>query len=152
MAKIKIKKFYKGNILIKEGVDNEFAYIINSGMVEVYKEITKYDIRVLTQLGPGQILGEMSLFGNKKPSASVRALTDLEVQVIDKQVFEDFLEQTPPLIKILLEILSVRLAATSEKYILATNIQSTVETTRSAPKIDKIDIESGKLQKKEQQF
>lgn len=145
LKKIKTKKFYKGNIIIREGDDVQYAYIINKGYVEIFKEVSKYDIRRVTQLGPGKLVGEMSLFGDKKSTASVRALTDVEVQVIDKKVFEEYLEQTPPLIKILLEILSNKLLKTSDNYLLVTQPDPSIERFKKAPQIDKIDFDSGKI-------
>ena len=121
---VKIENFYPGYVIIREGEEIDTAFVIKSGTVEVFRKISENEIISLAKLGPGQIFGEMSLFGNKKSSASVRALNNVSVQVIDKKVFHEYLEQTPPLIKMLLEILADRLNKTTQKLLLASYMET----------------------------
>lgn len=144
MSKIKTKTYFPGQVIIKENVDVEFAYVINSGYVEVYKKLGDNQVITLTKLGKGQIFGEMSLFGDKKSSATVKAITDVEVQIIDKSFFESQLDQTPPLIHMLLEIMAHRLVKTSDKYLFASKSEAKINKFLKGPDVNKINFNEGK--------
>jgi CRP/FNR family transcriptional regulator, cyclic AMP receptor protein len=109
----KTERFSKGQQIIKEGERGDKAYVINKGYVEVRKETLDGSFIVISSLGPGQIFGEMCLFDNKPRSASVFALSDVEVSVIDKEDFNYFLDDTPPQIRVLVDLLLKRLRQTS---------------------------------------
>ena len=144
MGKMKTETFPAGTLLIKEGEEVEYAYVITEGLVEVNKKLKTKDVVTIATLGPGQIFGEMSLFGNKKSTASVRALTEIKVQLIDKKILESYLNKTPPLIKMLLEIFAYRLNKTSQKCLLTTNLESKGKMFMRAPDITQIDFDAGK--------
>lgn len=147
MSKISVETFLEGSTIIKEGDPVEHAYIINHGRVEVVKNLSKNETVSLAILGAGQIFGEMSLFGDKKGSASVKAISDVEVQIVDKKIFQNYLEQTPPLIKMLLEIMAHKLSKTSQKYMFACVSEVEGKKFVGEPEILKIDFDTGKLHK-----
>ncbi|MFP3870501.1 MAG: cyclic nucleotide-binding domain-containing protein [Syntrophobacteria bacterium] len=94
--------FQKGETIIQEGTSGAFAYVVSSGFVEVSKKV-KGEKFVLSKLGEGSIIGEMSLIDGKPRSATVTALEDTEVKVITRQRMEHLLEKNPralvPLLK-----------------------------------------------------
>lgn len=145
MSKAVIQKFVEGKIIIREGEEVQNAYIIVHGFVQVFKRLSATQIVTIAKLGPGQLFGEMSLFADKKSTASVKALTNVELQVIDKRVFEEYLAQTPPLIKMLLEILANRLSKTSQKYLFVAPEEQSGSKFLKAPELDKIDFDRGKV-------
>ncbi|MBW1979984.1 MAG: cyclic nucleotide-binding domain-containing protein [Deltaproteobacteria bacterium] len=98
---VAVKKFNKGQVIIEEGSVGSVAYVIRSGSVQVSKKVGGEEV-VLSKLGVGSIFGEMSLIDEKPRSASVTALEDTEVRVIDRKSFESILEQNP---KMLLPVL-----------------------------------------------
>lgn len=142
--KVIIERYLAGKEILREGQSSNRAYVIIRGFVEVYKNLGGGKFVSLAKLGKGQMFGEMSLFGNKKCSASVRALTNLEVQIIDKSVFEDYLKQTPPLIKILLEILVERLNQMSQKYMISSQVQNKRERFTADNKPAQANADQGK--------
>jgi CRP-like cAMP-binding protein len=142
---IKTLRFFKGNILIKEEEELECAFVIVSGTVEVFKKLGPEKVIPITTLSKGQIVGEMSLFGDKKSTASVKALTDVEVQIIDKKVFEKYLQDTPPLIKLLLEILANKLLKTSHKYLIQSQSEAKINKFRKPPEASNVDFNNGKI-------
>ncbi|MEW5821814.1 MAG: cyclic nucleotide-binding domain-containing protein [Cyanobacteriota bacterium] len=145
MTKITIKKYIAGDVIIKEGKSVNEAYILKTGKVEVYKRISKVEIVSIATLGEGQIFGEMSLFGNKKSTASVKALTNIEVQVIDKKIFEAYLDQTPVLIQVLLEILAGRVKRMSDKYMYSSDADVKPIYEVLPPDKSQIDFQKGKI-------
>jgi len=93
-----------GTVLTRQGAAGGIAYILASGQAEVLK-----GNRRLAVLGPGDVVGELSLIDGKPRSATVRALTDLEVLEIDARDLRRLLRQAPAVTRKLLEALSERL-------------------------------------------
>ncbi|MEA2063903.1 MAG: cyclic nucleotide-binding domain-containing protein, partial [Gemmatimonadota bacterium] len=91
------KIFIKGEHIIAEGSEGKSLYIIRSGRVEVYKQAKGKNVRLAT-LGPDEVFGEMSLIDNRysKRTASVRALEDTKVVILDRKAFDEYMEQIPP--------------------------------------------------------
>ena len=113
MCSFATKQFKKGDLIIKEGDTADTAFVINKGHVEVKKITLKGESVLIARLDPGQIFGEMSLFDNSNRSASVYALSDVELSVITKEDFLKYLDNTPPQIKVIIELLLKRLRQTS---------------------------------------
>lgn len=76
--------FKEGDVLIGQGDKDTVAYLIKSGWLEVHQRKRDGSIEVTT-LQPGEIVGELGLAGlAAKRTATVKALTDGEVEVIDR--------------------------------------------------------------------
>jgi hypothetical protein len=78
-------RYAKGEVIVAEGDFTSDAYMINSGLVEVYRMGPPE--RRLSVLGPGDFFGEMALITERSRSASVRALEDVDVRVVDREAF-----------------------------------------------------------------
>lgn len=113
MSSYNTEKFAKGDLIIQEGDKGNKAYLINKGHVEVRKETIPGESIVISILGPGQMFGEMCLFDDKPRSASIIALGDAEVSVITSDDFKSYLTNTPPQIKVMIDLLLNRLRQTS---------------------------------------
>jgi small-conductance mechanosensitive channel len=94
----------EGTVLAVEGEPGESMFAILTGQVEVLKHG-----RRITTLGQRDIFGEISLFSGGDRTASVRALTDLEVLVIPKDGFEKILKQNKEFIDKIESIVEERL-------------------------------------------
>jgi hypothetical protein len=76
--------FKEGETLIEQGDQEAVAYLILSGWVEVHYKRRGGHVDVST-LQAGEIVGELSLAGlTDHRTATVKALTDVEVEVIDR--------------------------------------------------------------------
>lgn len=76
--------FKEGDILIGQGDKDTAAYLITSGWLEV-RRVLKDGKIVTSTLQAGEIVGELGLAGLAgKRTATVAALTDGEVEVIDR--------------------------------------------------------------------
>jgi CRP-like cAMP-binding protein len=93
-----------GTVLTRQGASGGIAYILASGQAEVVR-----GKRRLAVLGPGDVVGELSLIDRKPRSATVRALTDLEVLEIDARDLDRLLRKVPAMVRKLLEAMSERL-------------------------------------------
>lgn len=77
-----ITRFSAGTRLIHEGETSRRMFIIRGGKARVYKTYMGQRI-TLAILGEGEIFGELSFFDAEPRSASVEALTDLEVVLVE---------------------------------------------------------------------
>jgi CRP-like cAMP-binding protein len=68
-----VKEFSPGEVLIKEGDGPTFVLIVLTGKLQVFVQRQQRDL-VLTDSGPGTILGELAVLCGIPRSASVRAI------------------------------------------------------------------------------
>ncbi|AFZ16110.1 mechanosensitive ion channel domain-containing protein [Allocoleopsis franciscana] len=94
------KRLGESRILFREGDPGDAFYIILSGSIEVFVE--KLDKR-LTTLETGNFFGELSLMLGIPRTASVRALEDTILFVINNKGFEKLLHEQPELAEIIIE-------------------------------------------------
>ncbi len=117
-----IKSFKAGETIIEEGSKGTSAYLILSGSAKVYKKAGTKEVAIAT-LGNEQVFGEMGLIEDRPRSATVRASSNLEVRVIDRQQFNDLLREKPstliPIMKSLFERLRQADDLLAEKISLA---------------------------------
>ena len=93
-----------GDILIQEGSLDNTMYLILSGKLGVYKGIKKIAV-----LGPGKILGEMSLIESKPRSATIKALSDALLMEIDENHFDRYIASKSQALVAMLKTLSSRI-------------------------------------------
>jgi CRP-like cAMP-binding protein len=87
MKKMKAVSFKNGQDIIKQGELGESFFMIQSGEVEVLVRQDDQEIRV-NKLKSGQYFGEMALLGDKRRSATVRALGSVQVVEIGETEFQ----------------------------------------------------------------
>lgn len=119
-----IKSFDPGYVLFRENlIVGQIMYVILSGKVELSKKNPNGEEMPFLTLGPGALLGEMSLFEQQKRSATAIVKEYSELLVLPKYNFDRMLQMRPnEAIKILLNfitILSQRLRETTNKMIRA---------------------------------
>lgn len=104
------QSFKKGDVIIRQGSYETCAYIIESGKVEVSTTVNDKK-SVFAILGKNQLIGEMGLMDDKPRSATVIALEETLVSVIDRKDFNEQLTKNPrilfPIIKALFERLRI---------------------------------------------
>lgn len=87
----------KGRVVIRQGDVGESFFIIIHGVAAIQQNSGGVQVN-LAQLGSGDYFGEWSLLTGAPRAATVRALTTLQVAVIDRETFLDFI-QTNPLVR-----------------------------------------------------
>lgn len=103
--------------LFAEGDQGSEVYLILKGSVRVVGNVDLDDHRTVhpgfSDLGEGQIFGELPLFDGEPRSATVVALTDCELAVIEGERLMSFLDEHPqlgyPIFKELIHLLVGRL-------------------------------------------
>ena len=93
----------KGTVMTRQGAVGGLAYVIATGQAEVTR-----DGKRIARLGPGDVVGELSLIDGKQRSATVTATTDLEVLELDREDLLTLMRKAPPVVRKLLEALAQR--------------------------------------------
>src|SRR5206468_11510904 len=97
--------------IIRQGTLCESLFLIESGAVVVQTA----ERGILSRLGPGAWLGEVSMFTGGVASATVTALTEVVVHAAPQTAVVKFLEEAPGFAHHFFRLLSRRLAALSHK-------------------------------------
>lgn len=93
--KLDVERYRAGTIILKQGGEADGFYVISKGIVEVYKENEKGEMSdLLANLRAGQYFGEVGLRKGMKRTASVRAVTDVELLKLDGQEFADLVQDS----------------------------------------------------------
>lgn len=85
-------------VLFREGDAADSLYVIRSGGLRISVE-DRGEKRVLDQLGPGQIVGELALLGGQPRSATVQAATETQVLEIRRAALMEVLEEHPEVLE-----------------------------------------------------
>jgi CRP-like cAMP-binding protein len=91
------KRYPAGYFVIQEGEQGDSFFIVASGELEVRKTINQQagEYKVLTRIGPKEILGEMAVFDQSTRSADVVALTDVVLWQITVPSVKGLLQSDP---------------------------------------------------------
>jgi CRP/FNR family transcriptional regulator len=87
--------FQTGDVIVNERDEGDEAYIIYSGRVEIYRTLANGKLISLNFLGPGEMFGEMALFGDGFRTASVKAIRETVVAVMTKEKMYVILREFP---------------------------------------------------------
>ncbi len=116
------KYFKKGHYLIRENEVANEAYVILNGAVEVFKIVAGNKVK-LGELRAGDSIGEMALISAESRSASVIAIAETEVAVIDKDIMDKGLEKLAPWMNRVIQTLVDRLRTITENPGYQTSIE-----------------------------
>jgi CRP/FNR family transcriptional regulator, cyclic AMP receptor protein len=98
-------------------------YRVEEGLLKASVSIATGGERTLAILGPGSIVGELSIIDSAPRSASITALRDSKLSFVDRAAFEAFGQSTPELYRHMTTLLARRLRDTNEALV-ATNFLS----------------------------
>ena len=87
--------FEAGETIFRRGDEGDALYMIVRGSVEV--RANGDGAEPLARLAAGQSFGEMALLNDEKRTATVVAMTDVEVLKIEKEPFNELLDASPRL-------------------------------------------------------
>ena len=80
--------------LLKEGEESNQLYYLTQGNLRILKKRGS-NSKELAKLYPGEDVGEMSFLDNEPRCATVEAINDCIVQVIQRKKYEEFLNNLP---------------------------------------------------------
>jgi NTE family protein len=91
------RQFAAGTVVISEGDRLREMYIVETGDADVSVVDRWGSAHHVNRVGPGDVLGEMSMFTGRTASATVRALQDLTVIVLSDLEFHELADAFPRL-------------------------------------------------------
>lgn len=115
------KRVNAKDTVLQEGFDNTgFLALILQGQAVVENEFAKKgDSLVITMVGEGALIGELGLIDGQPRSATVRAITDLDLAVLERPALTKMMKEKPDiackLLASLLANVSYKLRATNKK-------------------------------------
>jgi len=104
----KTKHFRRGETVIEEGLRSDFIYLIKQGRVEIRKGVRRTVPIVLGTVGPGETVGEISVFDGSPSMAEAVAIEDTETLAMSKEEFQRRLADMDPIFNGLFRMLIKR--------------------------------------------
>lgn len=112
-------EYPKGEIIFQEGEPAFGVYIICKGKVKLAKHSLKGKVQILKLLGPGEILGEKTLFDREVYTAYAETLEETRVHFIERGPFLAFLRDHPDVALRFIEKLARELKGFQDKLMEA---------------------------------
>ena len=109
------RSFPKGARVFHEGDTSDACYVIRSGEVRVTREHPDGRAIALATLGPGELVGELAMIDGGVRSASVEALTDVDLLAVSAADMRGLLERNAQITAKLVVALTKRLRETNER-------------------------------------
>ena len=113
-----IQIYKKGQVIFEEGDKADCMYDIRWGSVGIYANYGTKEEKLLTKLSTDEFFGEMGLIDGEPRSATAVALEkDTRVEVINKECFGAFLEESPTKVLVIMQHMSHRLRKLTMDYV-----------------------------------
>jgi small-conductance mechanosensitive channel/CRP-like cAMP-binding protein len=102
------RRYAAGEFILRRGDPGSDAFIVEQGTVAVVVDQGGNQFSEVARLGAGKVFGEMSLMTGAARTATVRAVDDVALLVIDKAAFQQVLQESPELAGRLAAVLAQR--------------------------------------------
>ena len=89
--------YLAGDVILSEGDVGSEAFIITSGVCDVFKDRPGGRRELIRSMGPGETFGELAVLTRRPRSASVVAQTDVSLRVVTPDALAHELERNPVL-------------------------------------------------------
>ena len=110
IARVAVPRRYEpGSIVLREGDPGDTCYVLQRGRARVTRQHADGRTITLTNLGPGEIFGELAMFGGEVRSATVEALDDVQAVAILAADLKRLLNEHPEIAVKLLGALGEKL-------------------------------------------
>jgi signal transduction histidine kinase len=121
------RRFPANAQIFKEGDNGDGVYVVTAGQVEISARVAENTRRVIAQIGPGEMFGEMAVLELKPRSATATATKDTIAYFIPRDELRVMVERSPVLSLELLGEISHRLREFNQRY-----VQEILQTERLA--------------------
>jgi CRP/FNR family transcriptional regulator, cyclic AMP receptor protein len=106
-------EYKKGEVLFREGETSKDLYIIQNGIVKIYKEVDGKTLPIAL-VHAGQFVGELSFFDGKPRSATAEAATDLKVLKLDQAKLDKEIKKLPSWLLVIIRSIADRMREADE--------------------------------------
>lgn len=101
----------RGKVFLKEGDQGSDAYFLNSGKMDVLKNINGDEMKI-GELPAGSIFGEICLIDKKTRTSTVLAVENCVVHKINSNNIESIIKKDPKIALAIIRTLSFRFRST----------------------------------------
>ena len=109
-----VKTLERRDELFHKGDEGGEIYVVASGKLKALTTSIAGDDVVFSILAPGEVFGEVALLGATRRTATVSAIEDCTLVVIDRRDFMSYVKSEPDVAVKLLSVLAMRLKRVSE--------------------------------------
>ena len=113
----------KGTVLMNEGEIGQCAYFVVQGRLLVEK-VTEEKRVILGEIGPRDIVGEMAILDDCPRSATVTALEDSLLIVLDKTRIRTIIRRSPEIAEVIMKLMCFKLRQNHELLSKTSRISS----------------------------
>jgi CRP/FNR family transcriptional regulator, cyclic AMP receptor protein len=113
-AKARSSTLAAGQMLFLAGDEGDGCYRVEEGLLKASIVAPGGGERILAILGPGSIVGELSMIDGAPRSASVSALRDSKLSFVSRAAFDEFGRSEPQLHRHVMVLLARRLRDTND--------------------------------------
>jgi CRP/FNR family cyclic AMP-dependent transcriptional regulator len=99
-----VVNFSAGSVIAVEGAEGNHMYVVMDG-----EAVISMNEQVLATARSGELVGEMALINSNINSATVKAITDCRLALIDQASFKSLLRQVPGFSLHVIKVLADRL-------------------------------------------
>jgi signal transduction histidine kinase len=111
------RHFAANGVIFRENDPGNGVYFVKNGLVEISSLVGANARCVFSQLGPGEIFGEMAVIEHRPRSATAIALKDTDVYFLPRGEMLSLIERSPALAFGLLQQISHRLREFNHAYL-----------------------------------
>jgi CRP/FNR family cyclic AMP-dependent transcriptional regulator len=104
----------RGQTLFRSGDTGDGCYRLEQGAVKVVMNSANDQSRIIAILGPGSVIGELSMLDGQPRSASIIAIQDCELLFLTRDAFRQYVRAHPNVFELLTAMLVRRLRETDE--------------------------------------
>jgi CRP/FNR family transcriptional regulator len=116
IAQVAVRRHYPAtSVILREGDAGDTCYVMRSGRARIMREHSDGRAITLTNVGPGEIFGELAMFGGEVRSATVETLEEVEAVAILADDLKRILNEHPEISVKLLEALAKKLRQANER-------------------------------------
>lgn len=108
-GQVRERRLENGEVLFRRNEPGGALYIIDEGWIRIVTDDAEGKQLVLNKCGPGEVVGEMSLFDSEPRSAGAVAEGPVTVLELKHEDFRNVLDQQPELALLIIRKLSERL-------------------------------------------
>jgi len=91
------RQYPAGTVLCQQGEVEQIFYVLRQGTVTITRHLSDTEEQLIAFRNPGEFFGEMALIDNSPRSATVTAVTAVDVLEIDEETFGQVLQSSPDL-------------------------------------------------------
>lgn len=140
LAAARRRRYRRREVLFHEGDPSETLHLLDSGRVAIRVGTARGDTATLVVLGPGDVLGELSLVAGDvgRRTASAVALEPTETLTLDREAFEALRREHPTVERFLVAVLAAQVRRLSQHLVEALYVPADRRVARRLLELDAV--------------